>query len=58
MGYGSLFTSTLWKSGCNKSVDGKLRDELLGGEPFTPSLEVQILIENYNQIGRHNSLNY
>jgi hypothetical protein len=58
MGYGSLFTDTLWKNGYNKSVDGKLRNELLDGEPFTPSLEVQILIENYNQFGPHSSLNY
>jgi len=58
MGYGSLFTSTLWKNGYNRSVDGKLRDELLDEEPYAPSLEVQILIENYNQFRPHSSLNY
>jgi putative transposase len=43
-----------WKNGYNKSLYGKLRNELLSGEIFTSLLEAQILIESwrkeYNQI--------
>jgi len=45
-----------------KSVNGKLRDELLYGEIFTTLFEAKVLIEDwrqdYNQIRPHKALGY
>ena len=36
-----------WENGYNESFNGKLRDELLNGEIFTPLQEAQMLIEQW-----------
>ena len=45
-----------------KSVNGKLRDELLYGEIFTTLFEAKVLFEDwrqdYNQIRPHSALGY
>jgi transposase InsO family protein len=51
-----------WENGYVESFNGKLRDELLGGEVFTTLKEPQVLIgnwrEHYNRYRPHSALGY
>lgn len=51
-----------WENGCNKSFNGKLRDELLNGEIFYTLKEAKVMIERwrqvYNTLRPHSSLCY
>jgi transposase InsO family protein len=51
-----------WENGYIESFNGKLRDELLNREMFTPLKEAKVLIEQwrreYNQVRPHSALRY
>ncbi len=51
-----------WENGYIESFNGKLRDELLNREIFTPLEEAKVLIEQwrkeYNRVRPHSSLRY
>ena len=51
-----------WENGYIESFNGKLRDELLGGEIFYTLTEARVLIERwrreYNTVRPHSSLGY
>ena len=62
MGVTTLFIEpgSPWENGYIESFNGKLRDELLGGEIFYTLKEAQILVANwrrlYNGLRPHSSL--
>jgi transposase InsO family protein len=43
-----------WETGCIKSFNGKLRDELLNQEKFSTLVEAKVLIEQWRQEYNHN----
>ncbi len=51
-----------WENGYNESFNGRLRDELLGGEVFYTLQEAKVIIEDwrhhYNHIRPHSALGY
>jgi transposase InsO family protein len=51
-----------WENGYNKSINGKLREEMLNGEIFYTLKEARILVEqwriHYNTVRPHSSLSY
>jgi len=51
-----------WENGYIESFNGKLRDEFLDREIFTPLKEAKVLIEQwrreYNQVRPHSALKY
>jgi transposase InsO family protein len=64
VGVGTLYIEpgSPWENGYIESFNGKLRDELLNGEPFYTLWEAQVVIERwrqaYNQVRPHSALGY